>query len=121
MSKTTLPDGSTLAYGQIVRTNLERAPKRLTTPAPAHGMRDVSATGHSLAFVGGKRPLDDESNGKLCMDGQSEPIHGGMSSATPDHRGTDYGPDHGSSILATAGPGSWRAPAHGSQRPFKKL
>lgn len=117
MSKpNTLPDGSLIAHGQIIR-----APKRLTDPAIAHGMRDVGAKGHPLAFVGGKRPLDDEPNGKLCVDGQSEPIHGGMRTATPEHRGMDYGPDHASSILATAGPGSWRAPAHGSQRKIGTL
>jgi hypothetical protein len=124
MSKATrLPDGKRVAHGAFVRdANIARsgAAKRLTDPAIAHGMRDVGAKGHPLAFVGGKRPLDDEPNGKLCIDGQSEPIHGGMRTATPEHRGMDYGPDHGSSILATAGPGSWRAPAHGSQRPIRK-
>jgi hypothetical protein len=123
MSKpNTLPDGSVIAHGQIVR-NVSRdgAPKRLTDPAITHGMRDVSATGHPLAFVGGKRPLDDEPNGKLCIDGKSAPIHNGMNTKTPEHRGSDYGPDHGSSILATAGPGSWRDPAHGSQRKIGTL
>jgi hypothetical protein len=109
-------------HGQLIKENIARdgAAKRLTTPAITPGMRDVSAKGHPLAFVGGKRPLDDAPNDKLCMDGKSAPIHNGMASSTPEFRGTNYGPDHGSSILATAGPGSWRDPAHGSQRPIRK-
>lgn len=40
---------------------LNGAPKRTQTGfALTPGMRDVGASGHPLAFVGGKRPLDDE-------------------------------------------------------------
>ena len=96
--------GGILRNGVLVRDahqNIARAgaDKKLTSPAPAYGA--VSPKAGPLAFVGGKRPLDDEPNDKLT--GKSSPIHNGMGSETPEHRGADYGLDHGSSILQRAG------------------
>jgi hypothetical protein len=64
--------------------------KHFDTPALAGGMRpvgvahgNVSATGHPLAFVGGKRPLDDEPNTKLHM-GKQVPVSPSMEAHAPN-------------------------------------
>jgi len=97
-----LANNLTLRDGQLIVDNIARngAPKRTHVPAPAWGMRDRGATDHPLAFVGGKRPFDDEPNDNAFLNGQSCPIHNGMGSEDNEHRGADYGPDHGSTILA---------------------
>lgn len=96
-----LANGLTLRDGQLIVDNIARngAPKRTHVPAVAWGMRDRGATDHPLPFVGGRRPLDDEPNDKAFLNGKSSPIHNGMGSETPEHRGADWGVDHGSTIL----------------------
>jgi hypothetical protein len=55
------------------------APKRLTDPAPVHGQtRREDKGGHSLAFVGAKRPLDDEPLQKSGDGKGNVPTHPGM-------------------------------------------
>jgi hypothetical protein len=109
MAKIKLKNGISMNHGQMCipatsplhsRNGKGKRPDKLT---PGYGMRDVSATGHGLAFVGGKRPLDDEPNDKSFLNGKTVPIHNGMGSETPEHRGADYGPDHGSDVLREAG------------------
>jgi len=123
-----LNDGSIIRHGQLIRrAGLDAPrgfgrsfkPKEYATPALAGGMRDVSATGHPLGFVGGKRPLDDEPNSKLHIGKGSPPLHDGMRTRTPECRGADYGPDHASKLLADAGYGSYASPVaakHGAAR-----
>ncbi len=107
----------TMKHGQMFH-NVARngKPKALTVPKITHSMRDVGKSGHGLAFVGGKRPLDDEPNDKLSQNARSVPVHNGMGSERPENRGADYGPDHGSKILRDAGPGSWISEPHGTAR-----
>jgi hypothetical protein len=59
----------------LARNNVSKV---LPTLAIAHGMRDVSAAGHPLAFVGGKRPLDDETLEKTWQGKGNVPTHDGM-------------------------------------------
>jgi hypothetical protein len=111
-----LGDGSVLRHGQIIATTGARsrvaesgpvnplasaAPKNTPTPELASGMRN-RITEHSLAFEGGRHPLQDEPNSKLSQNGKSAPIHDGMWSKTPEHRGVDRGRDHGSEVLRSA-------------------
>jgi hypothetical protein len=115
-----LGDGSVLRHGQIIKAvgahnrtaELSATPgysdplangaaKNTPIPAPAHGMRKRT-DGHNLAFEGGRRPLQDEPLQKAVICGKSAPIHNGMRTNTPEHRGTDKGPYHGSDVLRAA-------------------
>jgi hypothetical protein len=89
-----LPSGAVIQRGQLrqpappvigerdqTNSKIGRDPtrsKNVGTVPIAHGMRNVGAKGHGLAFKGGKRPLDDEPLQKTWQDGKSVPIHDGM-------------------------------------------
>jgi hypothetical protein len=101
-----LINGRKISGGQLFEPKIgrdPRTPKRIANPTIAHGMRDVGASGHPLAFDGARRPLDDEPNSKTFLNGKSAPIHSGMGSKTMSERGTDKGQDHGSAVLQAAG------------------
>lgn len=114
-----LPNGAKLAHGQLHlmphRAGKSAPPgafrkfgeKALPTPEPVigHARREAKG-GHPLAFVGGTRPLNDETADKLCINGKTVPVHNGMGSETPEHRGADYGPNGGSDILSRT-PRDW--------------
>lgn len=94
---------------------LDGAPKRLTDPAPAHGQKRRTK-GALSAYHHGVTVQDEPMTTKPGHTGKAVPIHNGMGSATPEHRGANYGPDHGSKILGSAGPASWRDEPHGGAR-----
>jgi len=85
MGKIKLSQGF-IEHGQFHRRDIDARsfkPKSYPTPALAGGMRDVSASGHPLAFVGGTRPLDDEPNSKLHM-GKQVPVSPSMEAPAPN-------------------------------------
>jgi hypothetical protein len=100
------PDGFGRKFGQ----------KTFATPAIHSGMTSKTRdAGNALAFVGGKRPLDDEPNTKACLGVGAPKAHPGMvSQQRPD--GFNVGrhdPNEGDAILQDAGrrgapPGGWR-------------
>jgi hypothetical protein len=106
--------------GQLIKdshANMARAgaPKAVTVPALAYGQTrqtqgTLSPLHHGVAIQ------DEPMTTKSGHTGKAVPIHNGMNTKTPEARGADYGPDHGSKILGDAGPGSWRSEAHGSAR-----
>ena len=121
MASIKLKSGATMANGMIAvpgfRANtMEKdsllhprrgAPKRQAAPAVAHGMRDVSATGHALAFVGGKRPLDDEPLEKNWQGKGNVPTHPGMFSHPRSNAGDalrgNHDPEAANAVLREGG------------------
>jgi hypothetical protein len=97
------------AHGNMARAG---APKRLTSPAPAYGQKRQTA-GPLHPFLHGQA-VNDETAGKLCH-GKSSAIHNGIGSESPEHRGADYGLDHGSTILQRGG--TLALDKHGDVRP----
>jgi hypothetical protein len=85
------------------------AAKKLTTPTITPGMS--RQTKGEFGFYHGVTVQDEPLTTKLT--GKSSPIHNGMGSENPEHRGQDFGPDHGSKILGAAGPASWRSDVGG--------
>ncbi len=73
------------------------APKKLTMPPPAHGMKRATS-GDLHPYLHGQA-LKDEPNTPLVRQKQV-PVHPGMGSATPKHRGTE---GDGSATLEAAG------------------
>jgi hypothetical protein len=69
-----LVDGMIMRNGQIIKSNVARdgTAKKLTTPAPTHGMRNRTAE-HTLkpSF---SNPLDDETLQKT-YEGKQAPLH----------------------------------------------
>ena len=75
---------------------LDRAPKKLTEPKLAPGMHRVT-TGALHPYLH-SRPLNDETADKLGY-GVTVPVHNGMGTKTPEHRGADYGPDEAKRVF----------------------
>jgi hypothetical protein len=102
-------------HGDLARAG---AKKSLTSPAITHGMvRQTKGT--QSAYHHGVAVQDEPMTVKTGCTGKSVPIHNGMRTKTPEARGADYGPDHGSKILGDAGNQSWRsdvASKHGVAR-----
>lgn len=113
-----IPNLARTPYG-AAHNNFARsgAAKRLHSPAPVIGQRRAT-TGTQSAFHHGVAVQDEPLTTKLT--GRSVPIHNGMGSETPEHRGADYGQDHGARILRDAGPGSWRSEVGGKHAEIDK-
>jgi hypothetical protein len=96
-----LLDGMILRHGQIIKPNIARdgAPKKLTTPALAHGAKNRIAE-HTLK-PNFSNPLDDEKLEKNFRNGKHSPVHPGMWTQTPEHRAKDE-PGCGSAMLQSA-------------------
>jgi hypothetical protein len=89
-----------------------------TKPALTFGA-DKRQTKGEFGYHHGTTVEDEPLVAKLGY-GKQVPIHNAMRSENPEHRGADYGPDHGGKILSQSGPGSWREEAHGVARLPKK-
>jgi hypothetical protein len=59
--------------------------KVVATPQIAHGMKNVGAKNHPLAFDGARRPLEDEPLQKTWNNSKSVPIHDGMGTKSEPH------------------------------------
>jgi hypothetical protein len=101
--------------------NLARAgaPKRFAAPTIHPGMVGAPKSAKKLsAYHHGVTVEDEPLTTKFAHTGKSSPIHNGMGSENPEHRGMDFGPDHGSKILGSAGPASWRDEVGGKHGEF---
>jgi hypothetical protein len=59
--------------------------KVVATPRIAHGMKNVGAKNHPLAFDGARLPLEDEPLQKTWNNSKSVPIHDGMGTKSEPH------------------------------------
>jgi hypothetical protein len=116
--KVKLPSGARLMYGQLIQNQrtphfaapgfgrYDGKPKNLKAPETVIGQKRQTA-GALHPYLHGQA-VNDETADKLCHnEAKSFPIHNGMGSETPDHRGADYGPDHGSKVLRDGGKLDW--------------
>jgi hypothetical protein len=123
MARIKLKNGASINHGQLsIPQHLrpERAgrsappgfgrfdgkPKAHTIKEPevAYGMVHQGADRKTLSdFHHGIPTLDEPMTTKPHLQGRAVPIHNGMGSETPEHRGADYGSEHGSKILTDAG------------------
>jgi hypothetical protein len=96
---------ATINYNQLrlAEPNLARdgRAKRTHVPEIAWGMKSQSRPDGVHPFLHGQA-LSDETADKLSQGGHTVPVHSGMGSKTPEHRGAADWPGHSSTILARA-------------------
>jgi hypothetical protein len=102
------------AHKNLARTgkqkNLAAAPTHPSMASAPKNAKPLSAFHHGVTVQ------DEPLTAKLT--GKNVPVHNGMGSENPEHRGQDFGPDHGSKILGAAGPASWRSDVGGKHGEF---
>lgn len=82
--------------------------KHFATPPTTFGAKRQTR-GTQSAYHHGVAVQDEPLTTKIGHTGKTVPVHSGMRTATPEARGADYGPGHGSRILGDAGTQSWRS------------
>lgn len=105
MNKIKFANGNVIQHGQLRLNPREGGrPKNVGTPPIGHGMKNVGAKNHPLAFDGARRPLDDEPMEKSYNTGRTVPVHDGQAThmRTAHERGFAPHPRQASQHLLAA-------------------